>query len=90
MGLDIVELVMGVEAAFRVEVPDADAERLRTVGDLYDFVRDRVAPDGSTGAAGPYAGALWERYVDVVARETGVPRDRLRPRASLVADLGLD
>ena len=90
MGLDIVEMVMEVESVFGVEIPDAVAERLRTVGDLYDYVRDQVAPGGVPDGAGPYAGELWERYLDVVARETGVPRARLRPGASFVADLGLD
>jgi len=36
--LDTVELVMAIEEEFEIEVPDADAERLRTVNDAVEFV----------------------------------------------------
>jgi acyl carrier protein len=91
MGLDIVELVLEIEASFGIEIPHADAVRLDTVGKLFDYVRARVAEPGEAAdGAGPYAGALWERYCDVVAKATGAPRADLRPQARFVADLGLD
>jgi len=49
MGLEIVELVLGVEEAFDIAVPDEDMETLVTVGTLYDYICHRlglVAPDG--------------------------------------------
>lgn len=36
--LEIVELVMAMERAFDVKIPDAEAEKLRTVQDAIDFV----------------------------------------------------
>jgi acyl carrier protein len=90
MGLDIVELVMDVETAFGVRISDADAKDLMTVGTLYDYVGRQVAPNLISPRGGPYAGELWERYLDVVAESTGVRRDRLRPEARFVQDLGLD
>lgn len=36
--LDITELVMTVEERFGVEIPQTQAELMRTVGDLVDFV----------------------------------------------------
>ena len=91
MGLDIVEAFMAVEAAFGVEVPDAEAARMETVGSLFDYVRAHVPPEQAGAADGqPYAGPLWERYLEVLAEETAVRRDRLRPGASWVRDLGLD
>ena len=38
MGLDGVELVLAIEDSFGVEIPDEDAERIITVGDLNDYV----------------------------------------------------
>jgi hypothetical protein len=38
MGLDTVELVIEVEKAFDIAILDADAERIATVGQLYEFV----------------------------------------------------
>lgn len=69
MGLDIVEMVMEVEAVFGIEIPDADAERLRTVGDLYQYLHSQIAPSEAPSAGWPYAGELWERYLDVIERE---------------------
>jgi acyl carrier protein len=36
--LDIVELVMAFEEAFGMEVPDEDAEKMKTVGDAIDYI----------------------------------------------------
>lgn len=40
--LDLVELVMAMEEAFGMEVPDEDAEKLRTVKDVIDYVKSKV------------------------------------------------
>ena len=36
--LDTVELVMAFEEAFDIEIPDEDAEKIRTVKDAIDYV----------------------------------------------------
>ena len=38
--LDIVELVMALEEEFSIEVPDEQAEKLLTVGDVVKFIED--------------------------------------------------
>ena len=40
--LDTVELVMAFEEEFSVEVPDEDAEKLLTVGDVVKYIEDKV------------------------------------------------
>lgn len=37
--LDIVELVMAVEEEFGIEIPDEDAEKLKTVGDFCGYLQ---------------------------------------------------
>ena len=37
--LDIVELIMAFEEAFDIEIPDADAEKVVTVGDVVDYIK---------------------------------------------------
>src|SRR5438270_14074370 len=37
--LDIVELVMAFEEAFDIEIPDEDAEKIRTVNDAVDYIQ---------------------------------------------------
>lgn len=41
--LDVVELVMAIEEAFDIEIPDDDAESMRTLGDVEKYVAGRVA-----------------------------------------------
>jgi len=39
--LDIVELVMAMEEEFDLEIPDEEAEKLRTVQDVYSYVEGK-------------------------------------------------
>jgi acyl carrier protein len=41
--LDIVELVMEFEKEFNIDIPDEDAEKLRTVGDALAYLNQKVA-----------------------------------------------
>lgn len=41
--LDVVELVMALEEAFDREIPDEDAEKIRTVQDIFDYVKTKAA-----------------------------------------------
>jgi acyl carrier protein len=36
--LDIVELIMAFEEAFNIEIPDEDAEKIRTVGNAIEYL----------------------------------------------------
>ena len=39
--LDLFELVMAFEEAYNVEIPSEDLEKLETVGDVMDYIRDK-------------------------------------------------
>ena len=41
--LDTVELVMAFEEEFNVEVPDEEAEKLQTVGDVIKYIEDKAS-----------------------------------------------
>ncbi len=40
--LDLVELIMGIEEEFNIEIPDGEAEKVVTVGDVVDYIKDNV------------------------------------------------
>ena len=40
--LDIVELVMALEEEFDMEIPDEDAEKVVTVGDVVEYIKEHV------------------------------------------------
>lgn len=39
--LDIVELVMAMEEEFDIEIPDEDAEKLKTVQDVMNYLKEK-------------------------------------------------
>jgi len=40
--LDIVELVMSLEESFDLEIPDEDAEKLQTVNDAMEYLKNKL------------------------------------------------
>jgi acyl carrier protein len=38
--LDIVELIMALEEEFDLEIPDSEAEKISTVGDIVDYIKN--------------------------------------------------
>ncbi len=40
--LDIVELIMGIEEEFDIEIPDEDAEKLTSVGEALEYVKGKL------------------------------------------------
>ena len=40
--LDLVELIMGIEEEFNLEIPDGEAEKVVTVGDVVDYIKENV------------------------------------------------
>ncbi|HPX03172.1 MAG TPA: acyl carrier protein [Synergistaceae bacterium] len=44
--LDIVELIMGIEEEFDIEIPDEDAEKLTTVGEAMNYIKAKLGVEG--------------------------------------------
>lgn len=40
--LDIVELIMALETEFDLEIPDEDAEKISTVGDVVNYIKSHT------------------------------------------------
>ncbi|MBW2241959.1 MAG: acyl carrier protein [Deltaproteobacteria bacterium] len=43
--LDIVELVMAMEEAFDVEIPDEDAEKIQTIGSAVSYIKGKLGKE---------------------------------------------
>lgn len=41
--LDTVELVMALEEQFGIEIPDEDAEKIQTVGQAIEYIKNKVS-----------------------------------------------
>lgn len=44
--LDTVELVMALEEEFGIEIPDEDAEKAKTVGDVIAYIDKKLKDEG--------------------------------------------
>ncbi len=40
--LDLVELIMGLETEFDIEIPDEEAEKISTVGDAVNYIKENA------------------------------------------------
>ncbi len=40
--LDVVELIMAFEEEFGIDIPDEDAEKIQTVGDVLNYLKEKV------------------------------------------------
>jgi acyl carrier protein len=86
MGLDTVELVIRVEKEFDIEIPNADAARLVTVGDLQAYVVGVLRRQGQIESAD----SVDARLRDIICDQLGVEPDDVVPSARFVDDLGAD
>lgn len=82
MGLDAVELTMKVERCFGIEIPDREAERIRTAADLYAYVLRELDRDQILDPACPSRSGFY-RLRRALVQSLGVPRRAVRRRARL-------
>jgi len=90
LGLETVELLWAVEEAFKIKISDADAERMRTVGDLNRFIAQQVALRASSPhhSVTPEPSLTWELLVPMVVEQFGVRPEQVTPEAQWGRDLG--
>ena len=81
MGLDAVELVMEVEESFGIAIPDAEAEKIQTVGHLYHYILAKM--DGPLQVAGCLSAAAFHRLRRQLMGRFRVERRRIRPASAL-------
>lgn len=77
---DLAAVVMTIEEKFGITIPDEEAEKISTLGQLYDFVFARVARGKAQICV---TSAAFYRLRRVLGEVCGVPRERVRPRARL-------
>ena len=63
--LDVVELVMQFEEAFDIQIPDEDAEKIKTVKDATDYIEKTPRAPSSNGSQQHTAGQHAENGNDV-------------------------
>jgi hypothetical protein len=80
MGLDIIELVMEIEEAFDIVIPDQDGERIRTLGDLYEYILQQT---GRRRDGPCLSGFTFYRFRRALVEASGIARQEVNPRSRL-------
>jgi acyl carrier protein len=84
MGLELVEIVMDVEAAFGVQFPSSDweDERARTVGGLFDKLMEKLnSPSVPSGMC--VRTFVFQRLRRELVESRAIDRKRIRPSATI-------
>lgn len=89
MGLDTVELVIGIEEEFGISISDEEAGAMITVGDIYFFVLKELSSSNSEQSR-PDENSVWERVKAVVVLQLGVKPTQVMKSSRVVEDLGAD
>ena len=86
MGMDLIELVMEVEDAFALPIPDGDAEHLWTVGQTHAYVVRRLRERGPPEPGVCASARAFYRLRRKLSAVYGLPRAAVSP-ASRVGEL---
>ncbi|QDV23104.1 acyl carrier protein [Aureliella helgolandensis] len=81
MGLDVVELVMEIEEAFGISLPDDRAGKMLTVGDVYEFILEKTADTTLKSSTCLTAAAFYQLRRHL--RSLGLPHSKVRPKTKL-------
>ncbi len=85
MGLDSVELVLSVEDAFDIQIPDPVAEKIYTVGQLQSYVVSELQRLGRE----PCSDTVFKTIQKITSEQLGVKTERVTLNAHFIKDLGL-
>jgi len=87
MGLDIVELVYGVEDHFEISIPDDVAPRLESVGLLHEFICAELHRLGRNTRTPQ---KVMDELVGLVSKHSGINAAKILPESRFVDDLRMD
>ncbi len=81
MGLDTIELVMEIEEAFDISIPDDRASKMLTVGDVYEFILEKTADATLKSSTCLTAAAFYDLRRHL--RFLGLAQSEIRPKTKL-------
>jgi len=90
MGLDIYELVLEVEEEFGVKIPNADMQRIESVGDLFDVtVKNLREQQPERFASSPRCeDEVWERLKALLVDQLALNPEQVVKPARFFDELG--
>lgn len=87
MGLDTVETVLWAEEEFGLEIPDADAAEIRTVGEFSFYIHRMLAL--RDGFKAPTEGHVFEKIKKYLISNFEMKPEWITRQADFIKDLGM-
>ena len=84
--LDVVEIIMGLEKTYGIELPMEEYHKLSTVADVCNLVATQL----SKGKVKNQNPKRMEKIKKIIAEQLDLPLDEIKDKASLLNDLGAD
>ncbi len=81
MGLEAVELLLAVEDEFQIRIPDNEAAKIFTVGELHAAVKAKQRQDLSDDQ-------IWNKLKKIIVEQLVVRPEEVIPTARIRDDLG--
>jgi acyl carrier protein len=82
LGLDslqTIELIYEVESAFDLQIPDEDFGRLRTIGEVVEYLNERTTPAGPSPSASKDTRSVNHKSPPATKTKTGT-RSKKKPK----------
>lgn len=84
--LDVVEIIMGLEKTYGIELPMEEYHKLSTVADVCNLVATQLSKE-KVKNQNP---KRMEKIKKIIAEQLDLPLDEIKDKASLLNDLGAD
>lgn len=92
MGMDTVELVMALEEAFQIAIPDEEAEKISTPHHVIDFIMSRLEGE-QTSTVGVKRWSREEvasKVREITIEQLAITPDQYHEDARFIEDFGAD
>ena len=86
MGLDAVEIIMGIEREFNISISDRVASNFVTMGDTHRVIVDTLVAKGRAWSP-ELAGDVWHRLVRIVTQQMQIKPEAVRPESRWIPDI---
>jgi hypothetical protein len=91
MGLDILEVLLEVEEAFRVKIPHTEVPKMVTVGHMYRYLVARLDEQGTAWRSGRCASQIaFHQFRRILVDGLGIERGAVRPATPLGQLVGIE
>lgn len=85
--MELLEIGIRIEEDFEIEIADEDYESFVTVGDVYEFVIQRLTEKSSLQLTELTKKLVWKLVVKIVSKQVSMAENEIHARSRFKEDL---